>query len=164
MEPVDDVLCVSIMEEIAKGRCESCGIVMESANMDSSQGVCVCDSEAIFLGGSMASGCGNVCTLLELVTLIEAEVDGLSEVTIECPVWLFDNCCNFAVMLELGVPMVIPKEVSSDTDSCSVTKDVFPVVMCFVEGSRRERFMGTSVRLGLYSVVESISSSVLDCI
>lgn len=69
------------MEEIAKGECDSCGIVMESANMDFSQGISVCGSEAIFLGGSIASGCGNVCTLLELVTLIEAEVDGFSEVT-----------------------------------------------------------------------------------
>lgn len=117
----------------------------------------------------MASGCGNVWTLLELVTLIEAEVDGLLEVTMldvttECPLWLFDNCCNFEVMLELGVPMVIPKEVSSDIDSCSVVKDMFPVDMSFVEGSRRERFMGTSVWLRLYSVIKSTSSSVLDCI
>jgi hypothetical protein len=156
------------MEEIAEGECDSCGIV-ESSNTDSSQRLCVCGPEVIFLGGSMASGCGNVWTLLELVTLIEAEVDGLLEVTMldvttECPLWLFDNCCNFEVMLELGVPMVIPKEVSSDIDSCSVVKDMFPVDMSFVEGSRRERFMGTSVWLRLYSVIKSTSSSVLDCI
>lgn len=41
-------------------------------------------------------------------------------------------------MLELGVPMVTPKEVSSDIDSCIVAKDVFPVDISFVEGSRRE--------------------------
>lgn len=108
------------MEEIAKGECDSCGTVMEPENMDSSQGICVCGSEAIFLEGSMASE----------VTMLD--------VTIECPMWLFVNCCNFAVMLELGVPVVIPKEVSSDIDSCSVAKDVFPVDMSFVESSSRE--------------------------
>lgn len=149
IEPVDDVLCVSIMEEIAEGECDPCGIVMESANMESFQGVDVHGSEAIFLGGSVASECGNVFTLLELVTLIEAEVDRFLEVTMldvtrECPVLLFVNC-DFAVMLELGVPMVIPKEVSSDIDSCSVVKDVVPADMSFIEVSRKERFIGTSV-------------------
>lgn len=84
-------MCVSIREEIAEGDCDSCGIGIESANTDSSQGLCVCGPEALFLGGPMVSGCENVCTLLELVTLIEAEVDGFSEVTMldvttECPV------------------------------------------------------------------------------
>lgn len=141
------------MEEIAEGECDSCVIVLESANTDSSQVLCVSGSE-IFLGGSIASECGNVCTLLELVMLIEAEVDGFSEVTmlevtIKCPVWLFVNCCNFAVMLELGFPLVSPKGVSSDIDSGRIVKDVFPVNMSFVEVSRREKFIGSSVWLGL---------------
>lgn len=155
-----------IMEEIAEGECDPCGIVMASANKKSSQGVDVHGSEAIFLGGCLASAFENVFTLLELVTLIEAEVDGFLEVTMldvtrECPVLLFVNC-DFAVMLELGIPMVIPKEVSSDIDSCSVVKDMVPGDMSFVDGSRKEIFTGTSVWFGLYCVIESIFSSVLD--
>lgn len=147
------------MEEITEGEYDPCGIVMASANMASYQGVDVHGSEAIILGGSLASGCGNVFTLLELVTLIEAEVDGFLEVTLldvtrECPVLLFVNCDS----------EVIPKEVSSDIDSCSVVKDVVPADMSFVEDSRKERFIGISVWFGLYCVNESIFSSVLDCI
>lgn len=117
----------------------------------------------------MVFGCGNVWILLELVILIEVEVDGFLEVImfdviIECLLWLFDNCCNFEVMLELGVLMVILKEVFFDIDLCSVVKDMFLVDMFFVEGLRRERFMGILVWLRLYFVIKFIFLSVLDCI
>lgn len=60
--------------------------------------------------------------------------------------------------------MVIPLDVSSDVDSCSFVRDVFPVDMSIVQDLRREMFMGNSVWLGPYFVVKSMFSSVLDCI
>lgn len=85
-ELVDNLLYLSIMEEIEEGECDSCDIVMESADIDTSQEMGVDISEA----GAMASECGNVCTPLDLVSLIEAEVGMFSEVTLfdvttECP-------------------------------------------------------------------------------
>lgn len=72
--------------------------------------------------------------------------------------------CDFVVMLEPEVLMVIPMEVSSDVDSRSFVRDVFTVDMSLFHESRRETFVDTSVWLESYFVVESICSSVLECI
>lgn len=167
-ELVDNILCLSVMEELA-GECDSRGIVMESVDIDFSQGIGVSVTEAMLLEGAMDSECGNACTPLELMCLIDTKVDVSSEVIMfdantECLVWLFAKICDFVVRLEPGVLMVIPMEVSSDVDSCSFGRDVFPVDMSLVHESRRETFVDTSVWLGSYFVVESICSSVLDCI
>lgn len=159
-ELVGNILCLSVMEEIAR-ECDSRCIVMESVDIDSSQG-----NEVTLLEGAMDSECGNACPPLELVCLTEAEVDVSSEVIMfdvitECPVWLFANICDLVVRLEPGVLMVIPMEVSSDVNSCSFVRDMFTVDMSLIHEST---FVGASVWLGSYFVVESVCSSVLDCI
>lgn len=88
-ELAGNILCLSVMEKIA-GECDSCGIVMESVDVDSSQGIGVNVTEATLLDGAIDSECGNACPPLELVCLIEAEVDVSSEVIMfdvitECP-------------------------------------------------------------------------------
>lgn len=167
-ELVGNILCLSVMEETA-GECDSRDIVMESVDIDSSQGIGVSVTEAMLLEGAIDSGCGNACPPLELVCLTEAEVDVSSKVIMfdvitECPMWLFANICDFVAILEPGVLMVIPMEVSSDMDSCSSVRDVFTVDTSLVHESRRETFVDTSVWLGSYFVVESVCSSVPDCI
>lgn len=89
-ELVSNILCLSVMEKVA-GECDSCGIVMESVDIDSSQGIGVNVTEETLLEGAIDSECENACPPLELVCLTEAEVDVSSEVImfdviLECPV------------------------------------------------------------------------------
>lgn len=138
-------------------------------DMDFSQTELVLDVVAgfILIELTMDSESANVCVSLCWVFVFEEVADRSLEVTkfdvtTVCSLWLVASSSDAVVAVDLKFLMEISVEMSSDIEWCNFEKNALPADVPFVIDVTREGVVGTLAWLLLCSLVECMSSDLLE--